>query len=193
MLTVKNVVPRGLLQSEASRFLPQWKQPPSRGTWRQGMATRTVRLTKEGFERLQANLKQEYVRLEEATRILRELTGSSDDYDDSGLEEAKQEKGRIENRIDDLEDQLARAEIIHNTDRSMVELGDVVVLEDTGAKVEMRVQVVSPIEAGVLEGDIPKVSDESPLGKALIGRSVGESFDLVMASSKKRYKILKLG
>jgi transcription elongation factor GreA len=157
------------------------------------MATRTVRLTQEGFERLQANLKQEYVRLEEATRILRELTGSSDDYDDSGLEEAKQEKGRIENRIDDLEDQLARAEIIHNTDRSMVELGDVVVLEDTGAKVEMRVQVVSPIEAGVLEGDIPKVSDESPLGKALIGRSVGESFDLVMASSKKRYKILKLG
>jgi len=157
------------------------------------MAIRTVRLTQEGYERLQANLKQEYVRLEEATRILRELTGSSDDYDDSGLEEAKQEKGRIENRIDDLEDQLARAEIIHNTDRSMVELGDVVVLEDTGAKVEMRVQVVSPIEAGVLEGDIPKVSDESPLGKALIGRSVGESFDLVMASSKKRYKILKLG
>jgi transcription elongation factor GreA len=156
------------------------------------MATRSVRLTQEGFERLQANLKQEYVRLEEATRILRELTGSSDDYDDSGLEEAKQEKGRIENRIDDLEDQLARAEIIHNTDRSMVELGDVVVLQDTGAKKEMRVQVVSPIEAGVLEGDIPKVSDESPLGKALIGRSVGESFDLVMGSNKKNYKILKL-
>jgi transcription elongation factor GreA len=156
------------------------------------MATRSVRLTQEGFERLQANLKQEYVRLEEATRILRELTGSSDDYDDSGLEEAKQEKGRIENRIDDLEDQLARAEIIHNTDRSMVELGDVVVLQDTGVNKEMRVQVVSPIEAGVLEGDIPKVSDESPLGKALIGRSVGESFDLVMGSNKKNYKILKL-
>lgn len=156
------------------------------------MATRSVRLTQEGYERLQATLKQEYVRLEEATRILRELTGSSDDYDDSGLEEAKQEKGRIENRIDDLEDQLARAEIITNSDRNMVELGDVVVLSDVAAKKEMRVQVVSPIEAGVLEGDIPKVSDESPLGKALIGRSVGESFDLVMGSNAKTYKILKL-
>ena len=76
------------------------------------MATRTVRLTQEGYDRLKTTLAQEYVRLDEATKILRELTGSSDDYDDSGLEEAKQEKGRIENRIDDLEDQLARAEII---------------------------------------------------------------------------------
>lgn len=156
------------------------------------MAMRTVRLTQEGFERLKANLAQEYVRLDEATRILRELTGSSDDYDDSGLEEAKQEKGRIENRIDDLEDQLARAEIIHNTDRNRVELGDLLVLLDEQQQTEMRVQVVSPIEAGVLEGDIPKVSDESPLGRELIGRDVGERFTLTVGGKSKAYKILKL-
>lgn len=156
------------------------------------MATRTVRLTQEGFERLKATLAQEYVRLEEATRILRELTGSSDDYDDSGLEEAKQEKGRIENRIDDLEDQLARAEIIHNTDHGRVELGDRVLLRDEASSAEMRVQVVSPIEAGVLEGDVPKVSDESPLGRAIIGRNVGETAEVTIGSNAKRYTIIEV-
>ncbi|HZW28829.1 MAG TPA: transcription elongation factor GreA, partial [Trueperaceae bacterium] len=53
-----------------------------------------VRVTQEGYERLQALLEQERERLEEATRILQELTGSSDDYDDSGLEDAKTEKAR---------------------------------------------------------------------------------------------------
>jgi transcription elongation factor GreA len=159
------------------------------------MATRTVRLTREGFERLQANLAQEYVRLEEATKILRELTGSSDDYDDSGLEEAKQEKGRIENRIDDLEDQLARAEIIQSTEQGRVDLGDRVLLRDGGSGVEMRVQVVAPIEAGVLEGEVPKVSDESPLGRALLGRKVGETVQVTVAvgTKGKTYTIVAVG
>jgi transcription elongation factor GreA len=159
------------------------------------MATRTVRLTREGFERLQANLAQEYVRLEEATKILRELTGSSDDYDDSGLEEAKQEKGRIENRIDDLEDQLARAEIIQSSEQGRVDLGDRVLLRDGGSGLEMRVQVVAPIEAGVLEGEVPKVSDESPLGRALLGRKVGETVQVTVAvgSKGKTYTIVSVG
>ena len=76
------------------------------------MARRQVRVTQEGYDRLQATLQHEYDRLEEATRILRELTGSSDDYDDSGLEDAKSEKARIEGRIDNLADQRNRAEII---------------------------------------------------------------------------------
>jgi transcription elongation factor GreA len=159
------------------------------------MATRTVRLTQEGFDRLKANLAQEYVRLEEATKILRELTGSSDDYDDSGLEEAKQEKGRIENRIDDLEDQLARAEIIQGSEHGRVDLGDRVLLRDGGSGAEMRVQVVAPIEAGVLEGEVPKVSDESPLGRALLGRKVGDTVQVTVsaAAKGKTYTIVSVG
>ena len=153
------------------------------------MPTRTVRLTQEGYDRLQANLAQEYVRLEEATRILRELTGSSDDYDDSGLEEAKQEKARIENRIDDLEDQLARAEIITTSERGRVDLGDVVTLHDEASGGQMRVQVVSPIEAGVLEGTVPKVSDESPLGHALLGRRVGDAVKVTIGPKERRYTV----
>lgn len=151
-----------------------------------------VRVTQEGYERLQATLEQERDRLEEATRILRELTGSSDDYDDSGLEEAKREKGRIEERIDNLEDQLGRAEIIEAHEMDRVDLGAVVTLQDTASKEAFEIQVVSPVEAGVLEGDIPKVSDESPLGKAVLGRKPGEAFKVTINEKTTEYTVMSI-
>jgi transcription elongation factor GreA len=157
---------------------------------------RTVRLTQEGFDRLKATLAHEYERLEEATKILQELTGSSDDYDDSGLEDAKQEKARIENRIDDLEDQLDRAEIIADKDAASagrIDLGSLVTLKEQDAPKEMRVQVVSPVEAGVLETDVPRVSDESPLGKALIGHVTGDTVTVRLGERTKRYTVVSIG
>jgi len=152
-----------------------------------------VRITPEGYERLKATLETEYARLAEATTILQELTGSSDDYDDSGLEEAKAEKARIERRIDELELQLNRADVIEGTGKGIVDLGNVVTLYDVKAKEEFQVQVVSPVEAGVLEGEIPKVSDASPLGQALMGRNKGEHFKLTTAGGVTEYEIKDIG
>lgn len=152
-----------------------------------------VRVTPEGYERLKATLEQEYVRLAEATRILQELTGSSDDYDDSGLEDAKAEKARIERRIDDLELQLNRADVIEGTEDGHIDLGSVVTLLDVKAGDEFKVQVVSSIEAGVLEGEMPKVSDASPLGKALMGRTKGEKFKLTAQGGVTEYQIQDIG
>jgi transcription elongation factor GreA len=177
----------GRLASEgAGRFATQARDGGSN-------VARTVRLTQDGYERLKVTLQQEYVRLEEATKILQELTGSSDDYDDSGLEDAKREKARIENRIDDLEDQLDRAEIISDTDGGRIDLGSVVTLREDGGASDMRVQVVSPVEAGVLEGDVPKVSDESPLGKALIGHATGDTVTVRLGDRKKVYQVVAIG
>jgi transcription elongation factor GreA len=153
---------------------------------------RQVRLTQEGYDRLKVQLEQEYARLEEATRILRELTGSSDDYDDSGLEEAKREKARLELRIDNLEDQLNRAEIIEAHEVDKVDLGTVVTLQDTTSKEAFEIQVVSPIEAGVLEGDIPKVSDESPLGRAVMGRKTGDTVEVVINNRRTEYTLMSI-
>lgn len=153
---------------------------------------RQVRLTQEGYDRLKVQLEHEYERLEEATRILRELTGSSDDYDDSGLEEAKREKARLELRIDNLEDQLNRADIIEGHDVDSVDLGAVVTLQDTGSKEAFEIQIVSPIEAGVLEGDIPKVSDESPLGKAVLGRRTGDTVEVVINGKRTQYTLMSI-
>src|SRR5690606_12206563 len=150
-----------------------------------------VRVNQQGFERLQATLEQERERLDEATRILQELTGSSDDYDDSGLEDAKTEKARIEQRIDDLEDQLDRAEVIAEHDSDRVDLGAVVTLADD-SKDTFTIQVVSTVEASVLDGDIPKVSDESPLGKALIGRRAGDAVVVNINERSSKYTVKEI-
>lgn len=153
---------------------------------------REVRVTKEGYERLQQRVEQERERLDEATRILRELSGTSDDYDDTGLEEAKREKALIEDRLDDLEDQLSRAVVIEAHEMDAVELGATVELEDASGE-RFSVQVVAPVEAGVLEGDVPHISDESPMGKALIGRKVGDRIDVVTGEKSARYTVVSIG
>ena len=154
---------------------------------------RQVRLTQEGYNRLEATLEQERERLEEATLILRELTGSSDDYDDAGLEEAKREKAQIEMRIDNLDDQLSRAEIIEAHERDEVDLGSVATLQATDTKEAFDVQVVSPVEASVLEGDVPKVSDESPLGKVLMGKKPGDTFKVTINDKTTEYTLMSIG
>jgi transcription elongation factor GreA len=150
---------------------------------------REVKLTKSGYERLVAELEQERARLQDATRILQELMESSDDYDDSGLEDAKREKARIEARIDLLTDTLSRAQIIEEegTAASVVTLGAIVGLKSAEGD-HMEVQVVSPAEASVLEQPM-KISDESPLGRALLGQATGAKVLLETPKGKKEFEI----
>ena len=155
--------------------------------------SKQVRLTQEGYDRLKTTLEHERELLEEATRILQELSGSSDDYDDSGLEDAKREKARIELRIDNLENQLSRAEIIEAHQLDRVDLGSVVTLQNTATKAALELQLVSPVEASVLESDIPKVSDESPLGKAVLGRKTGETFKVTINDRTTEYTLVSIG
>jgi transcription elongation factor GreA len=153
---------------------------------------REVRLTQDGYDRLKTTIEQEKMRLEEATKILQDLTGASDDYDDSGLEDAKREKARIEQHIDELEDQLTRAVIIENHKSNKVDLGVVVNLKEKGAKKGFDVQVVSSVEVSVLEGDVMKVSDQSPMGKALMGRKKGEVVKVAIGNKTTEYTLVSI-
>lgn len=150
---------------------------------------REVKLTKAGYERLMKQLEQERERLQQATQILQELMESSDDYDDSGLEAAKQEKARIEARIDSLEDVLSRAVIIEEAATEVIGLGSVVELEDPVTGERLSVQVVSPAEASVLETPM-KISDASPMGKALLGHRVGDVLALETPRGKKEFRVV---
>ncbi|MCS6868051.1 MAG: GreA/GreB family elongation factor [Thermus sp.] len=150
---------------------------------------REVKLTKAGYERLMKQLEQERERLQQATQILQELMESSDDYDDSGLEAAKQEKARIEARIDSLEDVLSRAVILEEATGEVIGLGSVVELEDPVTGERLSVQVVSPAEASVLEVPM-KISDASPMGKALLGHRVGDVLSLETPKGKKEFRVV---
>jgi transcription elongation factor GreA len=114
---------------------------------------------------------------------------SSDDYDDSGLEAAKQEKARIEARIDSLEDVLSRAVILEEATGEVIGLGSVVELEDPATGERLEVQVVSPAEASVLETPM-KISDASPMGKALLGHRVGDVLSLETPKGKKEFRVV---
>lgn len=111
---------------------------------------------------------------------MQELTGSSDDYEDSGLEA----------RADELENQLRRAVVILDHARTRVDLSSVVTLQ-SGAE-ELQVQLVSPVEAEVVGEDIPHISDVSPLGKALLGRRPGETFTLQTGSRTTEYTVVAI-
>ncbi len=150
---------------------------------------REVKLTKAGYERLMQQLELERKRLQEATQILQELMESSDDYDDSGLEAAKQEKARIEARIDSLEDVLSRAVILEEAAGEVIGLGSVVELEDPATGERLSVQVVSPAEASVLETPM-KISDASPMGRALLGHRVGDVLSLETPKGKKEFRVV---
>lgn len=150
-----------------------------------------VRLTREGHERLQKNLEQEMRRLAEATRILQEQMETSADNEDTGLEEAKREKLNIEARIEELEDTLARATIIEDHENEgRVELGAIVLLSNEITKKDMKVQVVSAPEATVISSGLPRISDDSPVGKEIMGRKKGEAFVVNLDNGKQmKYKV----
>ena len=153
---------------------------------------REVKLTKAGYERLQQELKEEKKRLEEATRILQEQMESFEDYEDSGLEEAKREKAQIEARVESLEDILRNAVIIESADGDKVSLGSIVVVQDEKTGENLTLQIVAPAEATVLEEPM-RISDESPLGGALLGRKEGDKVRVNTPSGRKNYRILSVG
>ena len=152
---------------------------------------REVKLTKAGYERLMQQLERERERLQEATKILQELMESSDDYDDSGLEAAKQEKARIEARIDSLEDILSRAVILEEGSGEVIGLGPGVELADPLSGERLSAPVASPAEANV-RGTPMKISDASPMGKALLGHRVGDVLSLDTPKGKREFRVVAI-
>ena len=154
--------------------------------------SREIKLTKEGFQRLKDSLAHEQTRLEEIERGLQEQSGISDDYDDNTLEAAKNEKRDVEKRIFDLEETLARAVLLEDGgDGSSVTLGSIVTIKEEKSGKEMQVQLVAPPEATIL-GGMRKVSDESPLGKELVGRKQGELFVVNLERGQLKYKVVAI-
>lgn len=146
------------------------------------------RLTQEGVD----ELKQEHAELvsqraEVADRIkqARELGDLSENAE---YQSAREEQDRLETRISEVEKILGNVQIIKKPkNHSSVSLGSTVNLKSDDGKTQ-KFQVVGTMEADPLSG---KISDESPLGKLLIGKKVGDSV-LVKNSPSVNYKITSI-
>lgn len=147
-----------------------------------------IYLTKEGYEELKQeldSLKQKLMyEISERIKEARELGDLSENTE---YDEAKNEQGRIGSRITELEQILNNSEIIENTDSNQISVGSYVIIKNLNTGEERSVRLVNPQEADIFSN---KISVDSPVGRALMGRKVGEVVKLKAPAGSVRYEIL---
>lgn len=143
------------------------------------------RLTQSGVDELKLehdNLVAKRTDVAESIRSAREL---GDLAENSEYQTARAEQERNEARISELNNILQSVEIIEKPKNgTKVQLGSKVTLK--GAKGNKEFQVVGTVEADPLEG---KISDESPIGKALLGKKVGEQVEIKTPAETTSYEL----
>lgn len=145
-------------------------------------------ITEEGRKDLTIELEQlKAGRAEIAEKIAaaRDLGDLSENAD---YDAARDEQGQAETRIAEIEEILLNAEIIVAKKGSKIDVGSTVELKVGGKTV--KYQIVGPVEADPLEG---KISNESPIGAALIGKKAGETIEIETPKGKTVYEVAKIG
>lgn len=148
-------------------------------------------MTSNGFAKLEAELKQLKTKERPAViRAIEEARAHGDLSENAEYHAAKEKQGFIEARILEIEGYLARAEVIDASDLSgdKVVFAATVTLADEDDR-EIRYQIVGAHEADVKEG---RISYTSPLGKALIGRAVGDEVEVAAPGGEKYYEIVNI-
>jgi transcription elongation factor GreA len=147
-------------------------------------------MLQEGYERQIAELK---ALREERPRIvdaIEEARAHGDLSENAEYHAAKERQGQVEAMVGDLEDRISRANIIDPTTLSgdRIVFGATISLLDDDDK-PVKYQIVGPYEA---DAKIGRISYASPLGKALIGRKVGEEVEVTVPSGDKSYQVEKI-
>lgn len=152
---------------------------------------KVIKLTDKGLKKLEIEL--ETLKTEGRKDIAEKIKiarGYGDLSENSEYDEAKNEQAKIEARIAELEVMLKNVEIIEDGDSTdIVSMGSLVKLLDTEFNEEVEYRVVGSAEADPLKGYI---SDESPIGKALIGKTAGDEITVEAPAGEFVYKILEI-
>ena len=131
-------------------------------------------LTQEGYDKLQEEL--DYLRKEKRQEVaerLREAADGEDLIENAEYEAAKNEQAFVEGRIQELEILLATAKIIEgNGSKDLIQVGSKVTIQEEGRTEKESFVIVGAAEANPVKG---LISNESPLGRALIGHRKGET------------------
>ncbi len=147
------------------------------------MIKKNISLTAQGKK----DLEEELSALIKERPVIAERIATARSFGDLSENEeyssARNEQKIAESRILEIQEILKNAKVIRGGKKTKVDLGAVVSLSMNGRKVEYT--LVGPTEANPLEG---KISNESPIGKAMLGRKAGETFDF----NSKKVKILDI-
>jgi len=149
-------------------------------------------LTAEAYKKLKEEL--EYLRKvkrKEIAQRVQEAKELGDLSENADYQKAKEDQAALESRIIELEEFLKRAVIIQPKKTDRVEIGSIIEVENLSQSTSKKqvFTIVGSHEAQPLEG---RISNESPLGKAFLGKKVGEIADVETPKGKVQYKILKI-
>ena len=147
------------------------------------------RLSAERFEELKQELTYlKTVREKEVAELIKEARSFGDLSENSEYDEAKNEQGKLYSRIAELEEILSNYTIISEQEKNMdiVHVGNTVVVEDLEFSEEETYQIVGSQEADPMNG---RISEESPFGRALLGRKAGDEVVGEAPAGNIRYKI----
>lgn len=138
------------------------------------MNKRPVYLTREGYDTLEKELSYlKTVRRQEVAKRLHAALAEGELIENAELEDARREQAFVEGRILTLEEQLRNAAIIEEKNKrsGVVTVGSHVTVQEEGETTPEEYHVVGSAEADPTKG---KISNESPLGKVLIGKGIGD-------------------
>ncbi len=154
------------------------------------LSARETLVTQAGFDKLQEEYEQltttKRLEVAERIKIAREYGDISEnaEYDD-----AKNEQARVEARIIQLEEKLRTAKVVDDIDTKTVGIGNKVTVQEKGKKTPEVFEIVGSTEADPLEN---RVSNESPFGKALMGKKKGDLAEVSAPKGTIKYEIVKI-
>ena len=154
---------------------------------------KAILVTKAGLERLKAEL-QEYkeVRRKEVAARLKEAIAYGDLSENSEYEEAKNEQAFVEGRIVELENMIKNAQIISDdkSGQNTVQIGTTVTVQNVTENDDAETYtIVGSTEADPVNS---KISNESPIGSAILGKAKGDTVKVKVPAGVFEYKILKI-
>ncbi len=156
------------------------------------MAKQTV-LTSEGLKKLEEELDElKSVKRREVAEKIKIALGYGDLSENSEYDEAKNEQGLIEARIAEIEATLKNVKIIDedNLSTEHVQLGNTVTVKDIEEDEILVLHIVGSKEVDVEKN---KISDESPIGRALMGHAKGETVDVEAPAGSFKFEIIDIG
>ena len=156
------------------------------------MSMERVPMTIEGYKNLEAELHR--LKSEERPRIIQaiaEARSHGDLSENAEYHAAKEAQGLNESRVAEIEDKISRAEVVDTAKLSgtTVKFGATVTLVDEDTEDKVKYKIVGDAEASVKDG---KVSISSPIARALIGKSKGDSAEVTTPKGSRSYEILKV-
>ncbi len=155
-------------------------------------ANSPIVLTDEGYNSLKNELEALKEKRPSIVEAIKLAAADKDFKENSPLDAAKEELGHVDGRIRELEETLKVSTVNSNDSKSShrVSLGKNIRLKDANSGEEFKCVIVNTREANPLNG---KISDSSPIGKALMGRQKGEVVDINTPGGKMCYRIQAIG